>query len=77
MDVDVPLSDVFQTSSSDVTNQTSNSAHAKIEPKSSPLTSPTPTEIPEKDVLSAVLQICRKYNLKVSIGREFVMIPLY
>lgn len=35
-----------------------------------------PTEIPDKNVLSAVLQICRKYNLKVNIRIALVKYQL-
>ena len=59
MEVDNPLPVVIPTSSSDgTTNQTSNSTPVTVETKSSSLNaSPPPTEIPDKDVLSAVLQL--------------------
>lgn len=70
MDVDSPILDIF-------TNPPSDSGIVPLKAELSPVTeemkienveSTPPTNLLDKNVLSAVIQICKKYNLKVSIS---------
>lgn len=77
MEVDSPLSDVFSTSADPLTDP-QQTVTSPSRPEEKPLEENVPSkpvDLPDKNVLSAVLQICRKYNLKVNL--HLIMVPYF
>lgn len=72
MDVDPPIPDLFVPPlCSEIVMETIKVESPIIEDvKHDIVESPHPPNIVEKNVISAVLQICKKYNLKVKTNRD-------